>query len=360
MASPPHPVSTRALGVLATGGALLLSVACAPSDDPDEAGAAPSDIAAAEREVSFESGPDTLYGTFAVPDGAEGSIPAALIISGSGPTDRNGNSDARPDADTNANFARVLADAGVASLRYDKLGSGETGTASREEDDPVGYGVFEDEMAAAYAELLAQPEVDPSRLLVLGHSEGSLFALRAPRVVADHPPKALILAAPVGDRYLDILDRQLTEQVRTGESAGALDAERATALLSDTRYAISRIRADEPVPEDLAPELAPLFGPSTEPFLREIDAMDPVRLAEELPARVSTLVLWGTADSQVVDEEVDRLMTGLDDGSRVDLPDADHVFRIHDDSPGAPVLDADRPFSPDAAPAVTDFLDRAL
>ncbi|RCV47575.1 alpha/beta hydrolase family protein, partial [Marinitenerispora sediminis] len=310
-----------------------------------------------EPAVVFEDAGDTVHGTFALPDGAQGRIPAALIISGSGPTDRDGNSPTRPEADTNANFARVLAGAGVASLRYDKLGSGDTGLGSRDGTADIDYALFEDQMAAAYAELLAQPEVDPERVAVLGHSEGSLFALRAPQVVPGPPPAALILAAPVGARYLDLLDRQVTEQVRDGESAGALDTAAANRLLSDTRFAIARIRSGDPLPETLSPELAPLFAPANRAFLREIDAMDPVQLGRSLPDSTRVLVLWGTADSQVTRTEVDRLMTGLPGAERVDLADADHVFRRYDDSPGAPARDAERPFSPDAAPAVEDFLD---
>lgn len=356
MPSPLAPL--RAFGALLACGALLLSIGCGAREDTGAA--EPRAAGAEDHDVRFTSGSDTLHGTFTVPHGTDGRVPGALIISGSGPTDRNGNSEMRPNADTNRNFAKVLADAGVASLRYDKLGSGETGMGSHAEDDTIGYDVFEQEMRDAYAQLAARPEVDPDRLLVLGHSEGSLFALRAPGVIDRHPPKALVLAAPVGDRYLDIVDRQLTEQVRAGESAGQPDAERATELLSDTRYAIARIRDGEPAPADLAPELSDMFTPQLSPFLRRIDSMDPVRLGRALPPEVRTLVLWGEADSQVVEEDVDRLMTGLEDAKRVDLADTDHIFRVYHDSPGSPVLDDDRAFSPDVAPALTEFVESAL
>ncbi|TDQ48203.1 alpha/beta hydrolase family protein [Actinorugispora endophytica] len=346
------PSLARALGAPAACAALLLSSACAGPEPATE----PPAIAATEREVEFTSGPDTLFGTFAVPEGTTGRVPAALIISGSGPTDRDGNGPMRPYADTNLNFAAALADAGVASLRYDKLGSGETGMAGRSEGDPIGMGVFEEEMAAAYAELLAQPEVDPARLIVLGHSEGSLFALRAPEVVAGPAPGALILAAPVGERYLDVLDRQLTEQARLAESQGQLDAGEVNGFMSDSRASIARIRAGHDTGLDPENPLSGLFYPGVEPFLREIDRLDPVDLAAGLPEGTRTLMLWGTADSQVTGAEVDRLAAALDGVERVDVEDADHVFRETSTAPGAPVLDEDRPFSPEAAEAVSRFL----
>ncbi|ASU83100.1 alpha/beta hydrolase [Nocardiopsis gilva YIM 90087] len=352
----PSPVAlTRAAaGALA---ALLLATGCGVSPDrpaePDPPGVEP-----AERDVRFDSGPDTLHGTFALPRVVgDAPIPAALIISGSGPTDRDGNSELRPGADTNLNLARVLAEAGVASLRYDKLGSGTTGLGSHDAEEPVPYEVFEDEMADAYAELIAQPEVDPGRVLVVGHSEGALFALRSPEVVAEHPPVGLVLAAPVGDRYLDTLDRQITEQVRTAETAQQIGATDATDVLSKLRTGIARIRADKPLPQEVPAPLSHILTTANAPFLRTIDAMDPVELARDLPPETRTLVLWGTADTQIAEEDVDRLMGGLDNARRVDLPDADHVLRLYDDSPGVSVLDADREFSPEVAPAVREFLD---
>ncbi|RNL87393.1 alpha/beta hydrolase [Halostreptopolyspora alba] len=351
-----HP-PVRTAGVLAAAGALTLATACGDTD-----GATPTDteISGEEHSVEFEVGNETRYGTLTLPEDADEPVPGALIISGSGPTDRDGNSPLRPDANTNRNFAEVLSEAGIASLRYDKLGSGETGMAGRDEDDRVRYEDFENGVVAAYGKLAGEPGVDPDRLLVLGHSEGALFALRTPRVVQDSPPIGLLLAAPPGERYLDTIDRQVTEQVRKAESAGEFDAERATQVLSDTRYGISRIRADEPLPEDLSPELEGLFEPRVAPFLRRIDDMDPQRLADDLPEDTETLVLWGTADSQIPGRDIERLMGGLDDGTRVDIEDADHVFREYEGTPGAAVLDSERPFSDEVAPAVREFLDTVV
>ncbi|GAA1780320.1 alpha/beta hydrolase family protein [Streptomonospora arabica] len=337
--------------------AALLATGCSPGTD-DSGPAEPPGIRPQQSEVTFRSGPDTLHGTFALPPGGGGDLPAALIVSGSGPTDRDGNSPGRPDAGTNKNFARLLADMGVASLRYDKLGSGETGMASREEDAAVGYGVFAQEVADAYAHLASRPEVDPSRLIVLGHSEGALFALRAHEIVEEHPPRALVLAAPPGRRYLDVVDRQITEQVRRAEAAGSMDYAAADQALSDVRTAVAGIRdGDELEEADLPQGFGGLFAPRYQDFLRRIDAMDPVRLARGLPAGTATLVLWGTADSQIARGDVDRLMTGLPDGERADIPGADHVFRRYSDAPGAEALDSRRRFSPDVAPALRTFLE---
>ncbi|GLU48024.1 alpha/beta hydrolase family protein [Nocardiopsis ansamitocini] len=354
MPSAPRPPFARALGSFAVCGSLVLTAAC--TSPPDTVGSDEHEIAATEREVEFSSGPDTLFGTFAVPDDTTGPVPAALIISGSGPTDRDGNNPGRPDADTNRNFAAALADAGVASLRYDKLGSGTTGMASRTEGAQVDLGVFDQEVTDAYAELTAQPEVDPERLIVLGHSEGSLFALRAPELT-EPAPAALILAAPVGARYLDVMDRQLTEQLRLAESQGMAGTD-VDQMLSDTRYAIARVRAGEEVDLDRGTALDSIFYPGVEPFLQEIDRLDPTELAAALPSSTPTLVLWGTADSQVEGSEVDRLTEALTNVERVDIPATDHIFREYGTEPGDPVLDSHRTFAPEVGEAIEGFLAR--
>ena len=332
----------------------LLVSACGPTDESPD----PPGVSGAEREISFEGGGFTVNGTFTSPqDGAENGVPGALIISGSGPTDRNGNSAARPEAGTNHNLSRVLSAAGVASLRYDKLGSGDPATWDDEVKDaleePVEPEVFDAQMAAAYAELVEQPEVDPERTIVVGHSEGALFALRAHEVLDGAEP-ALVLAAPPGTRMLDVIDRQLSEQVRTAEAQGALSDGQAAQTLSDTRMARAAVRGGRDLPEG---DSTGLFTPQNQDYLAWIDAFDPPELAAELPPRTPVLVLWGDEDAQITRDEIDRLMSGLEGAERVDLAGIDHVLREFDDSPGAAVLDADREFSPEVAPAVTEFVD---
>lgn len=346
-------VRGRAAAVAAAT-ALLLTSACAPQEEDT---APLPGVAGSEQELSFTVDGTEVFATLMLPEGASGPVPGALIVSGSGPTDRDGNGEMRPNADTNLNFARVLAEAGVASLRYDKLGSGETGLGDLDPDEPVDPDVFDAQLAAAYEALVGRSEVDPSRTAVVGHSEGSLYALRSHALVDAAP--ALVLAAPVGDRYLDVLDRQLTEQVRAAEAAGGLPETEAVTMLSDARAGRAAVRGGRAVPDDLSDMVGSLYSRQNAPFLARMDAMDPVELAGELPADTPVLVLWGEADAQITREEVDRLMTALPSAERLDLPETDHVFRRYEDRPGATVLDAERPFAPEIAPALAEFVDTA-
>ncbi|HSZ37389.1 MAG TPA: hypothetical protein VK773_09890, partial [Acidimicrobiales bacterium] len=77
-----------------------------------------------DQHVTFTAGGQTVYGTFRHPTSGS-SVPGVLLIAGSGPTDRNGNNANYPGPiDTLRTLADWLSSDGVASLRYDKLGTG--------------------------------------------------------------------------------------------------------------------------------------------------------------------------------------------------------------------------------------------
>ena len=197
----------------------------------------------AARELSFRSGPDTLPATLLSPSPAQPGrkVPGALIISGSGTTDRDGNDPQYPHLDTNRNFARALAGDGVASLRYDKLGSGAAGISAHPDPTTVGFTLYEQEALDAYRTLARQPGIDPQRLIVVGHSEGGLLALWLADRLKGTPeaPRMLVLAAPPGHRYLDVVVRQQAVLYRQAQAAGQLPAKDAAARIAD----LDRIKA---------------------------------------------------------------------------------------------------------------------
>ena len=155
--------------------------------------------------LTFPSGDLTLAGTLTTPTGT-GPFPAAVLVSGSGPIDRDSNMK-RARLDVMAQVADHLAASGIASLRYDKRGIGES------EGDYKAAGFF-DNLADARAALDAleqQDAVDPGRLFVVGHSEGALIATE---LAADEPPAGVVLlagAAQPGTQVLRWQARGLAE-----------------------------------------------------------------------------------------------------------------------------------------------------
>lgn len=121
-----------------------------------------------ETNVSIPAGDVVLSGTLTTPAG-QGPLPAALLIAGSGPLDRDGNHKRLPLA-VSKDLAQILNDAGWASLRFDKRGVGQS------TGEYLSTG-FYDELADASAALKwlqSQPGI--SGVIPIGHSAGALFA----------------------------------------------------------------------------------------------------------------------------------------------------------------------------------------
>lgn len=320
-----------------------------------------------EQDVSFTSGPDTLYGTFELPAAApSGKVPAALIISGSGPTDRNGNAPQFPAMNTNLNFARALAADGVASFRYDKLGSGKTGLGSHANGQGIDFNLYLQEARDAYDWLAGQPQVDPSRIVILGHSEGGLFALVLAQQLQGtaHPPRALVLAAPLSVRYLDLLKEQITAQYQAAVTAGQVTHAQATAALQELDQIISSVRQQGKFPTTITtPALQALFLPVNQPFLIQTDRYDPAAVAAQLPPTLPVLVLHGSKDQEISGADIDHLMRGFQQAGnthvvRAELPNVDHIFKVvtGTPNPARDYADPSLPFSPDAVARLAAFV----
>lgn len=335
------------------------------------AAASPTAVAAHDEDVTFTSGPDTVYGTFELPVPVPtGKVPAALIISGSGPTDRNGNDAQFPSMNTNLNFARALAADGVASFRYDKLGSGTTGLGTHTTGQGIDFNLFLQEARDAYDWLASQPQVDPSRIVVLGHSEGGLFALVLAQQLqgTPHPPHALVLAAPLSERYLDVLKVQLDAQYKAAAAGGTMSSAEATAAMDELDQIITTVRQQGKFPATItAPALKALFSPVNQAFLIQADKYDPAAVAAQLPPTLPVLILHGTKDSQVSSAEIDHLVQGFQEAGnqhvlRAELPNVDHIFRVvtGTPNPARDYADPGLPFSPEAVTQLSTFIRQSV
>jgi pimeloyl-ACP methyl ester carboxylesterase len=281
-----------------------------------------------DREVTFERGGVTFDASLRLPDG-DGPVAAALIVAGSGPTDRNGDNPLLAgEIGTLRHLADVLADHGVASLRYDKVGSGTTGMGELTEAD-LGFFRFVDDARAGLEFLAAQPGVDPDRLTVIGHSEGGLIAELL--AVEAAPTVDVALVAPVPHRYLDVVTDQLERQL----DQAFLPAAEADSLRRQLATAVADVRAGRR-PDPTAPELEALFRPEVTMFLREADANDPVDLAKQIPRASKVLLACGDADIQVPCESLRDLRTllslGTDSLTVVELVGVNHVLKEIGDS----------------------------
>lgn len=141
-----------------------------------------------------------LQGTITLPHSGDEKFPAVLFIHGSGPIDRNSDAKGLP-INAFKQFAEHCARIGFASLRYDKRGVGGSGGSFVE----AGMYDLVDDAVAAVQFLKQQPQIDPERIYILGHSEGAILA---PQVFEREPVKGLILLSGIAESLKATVDRQ--------------------------------------------------------------------------------------------------------------------------------------------------------
>ncbi|MGO9873858.1 MAG: serine aminopeptidase domain-containing protein [Acidimicrobiia bacterium] len=317
--------------------------------------------------MSFVAGGLTVYATFRHPVGVTTDVPAAVLIAGSGPTDRNGNSrlESGP-VNTLATLADWLSADGVASLRYDKLGAGRTGLGRYAAHlDSIGIAPYEQEVLTALRFLAAQAGINDQRLAVIGHSEGALFALLLADAQAKTTPQihAIGLLEPLSLRYLDVITRQVDTQIAAQLKAGQLTTPLAARVHQTLADAVTQLRETGSVPAKLPYGLANILNASTARFLFQADQHDPAALAATLPTHTPVLVTCSNADLQVSCAEVEHLVAGLTkahaDTDFVTLTGVDHVLKV-DPTGSAANYTATLPFSPQLEATLRIFVDQNL
>lgn len=237
--------------------------------------------------IVLDPAADALRGSLRLP--GDGPQPAALLLPGSGPIDRDGDAPGSP-LGIQLALAEALAGAGIASLRYDRRGIGD-------DLDWRSVGLHENTADAALAlrSLAAHPEVDARRIIVIGHSEGALHALRL--AVSAAPPAAAVLLSAPARPGSEVLAWQ-AEQLEPGlpKPVRAVLRVTRTDLAAKTRASHDKLRAT-------STDIARINGARVNAkwfreFLDDDPREDLARLA------VPTLALTGTADLQTPPDDL--------------------------------------------------------
>jgi alpha-beta hydrolase superfamily lysophospholipase len=309
-------------------------------------------VPAADREIVFTVDGTTTYGTLHVPAHRKGQrLSAALLLPGSGPTDRDGNQPPSLTPNTVAQVADALGRDRIATLRFDKYGTGRTGLgAYRDRLEEIDYPAFVRQAAVAYETVRDQPETDPHALLVVGHSEGAMTALLLGGTVTPRP-RGLALLQPQAIRLLDLVALQLHGQIAEATRQGQITPEQQRTFDAAIDDAVAALRENRPVDfTDLPPALVPFFQASQGVYRRftsSDDAVYPPDAARSLRPRTRVLLTCGTNDVQVPCGTTDALTTALRRArvggpGRVSLPGVDHLLHDadHQDTLTPAVLDA--------------------
>ena len=246
----------------------------------------------------------SLAGTLTIPNHAAGSrVPAVVMITGSGPQDRDEATPVIPGYRPFRQIADALGRRGIAVLRMDDRGVGGSpaGPAGATSAD------FADDIRAALDFLRARSDIEPSRLALVGHSEGGIIA---PMIAAADPAlHAIVIVAGPSRTGRAVSDQQVRAAlVARGLTGAQLDAEIA---------ANDRIREAQLA---LSPWVSFWFS------------YDPIPTAKRV--RQPVLIIQGATDTQVSPDQAEELAAAFRSGGNRDvtvriLPEINHLM-VHD------------------------------
>lgn len=312
-----------------------------------------------------------LAGTLTLPRGA-GPHPAVVLITGSGPQDRD-------EAIMGHRPFFVLADhltrQGIAVLRYDDRGVGEStgdfGAATHTD--------FAADALAAVAFLKSRKEIDGSRIGLVGHSEGGVAAPLA--AVQSQDVSFIVLLAGVGVPIEQLLVRQAQDIARVmGADEAAISRTRATQLET---FAVLKAEPDNAAAEKKLRELArrqmdeltaeqelqlglsdsvidSQIRMALSPWFRRLLTCDPRPTLRQV--RCPVLALNGEKDLQVAaNENLQAIREALAAGGNqrvktAELPGLNHLFQTCQTGAIAEYAQIEETFNPAALQMVSDWI----
>ncbi|WP_434673827.1 alpha/beta hydrolase [Pseudomonas sp. R1-15] len=258
-----------------------------------------------QRPISLDTGNGELFGSLLLPK-SDTPVPVVLIISGSGPTDRDGNNPEGGRNDSLKRLAWVLARHNIASVRYDKRGVAASLAATPDERNLSVEAYVADAVAWSH-KLAADPRL--GRLILLGHSEGALIAsLAAPQANA-----AAVISVSGSARPIDqVLRQQLSSRLPP-------------ALMLRSNELLDSLKAGRP-DADVPAQLQVIFRPSVQPYLISLFRQDPAQAFAAL--KMPALIIQGSHDIQVSVDDARQLKAAKPDAQLALIEGMNHVMRI--------------------------------
>ena len=251
------------------------------------------------EELSIDS---SIQGTLLIPS-SKNKTPLAIIIQGSGPTDRDGNQ-----KNLNNNSLKYLAEGlyhkKIATFRYDKGFFKQVleGTFDEREVD------FNDFIKDAINVVnYFKDDQRFSEIIIIGHSQGSLVGMIAAQ---EKSVSKFISLAGAGQEIDDVVIDQLQKQ--------------SPALVENARKSFDDIRVNG-LAQNYSPFLASIFRPSLQPFM--ISWMNYNPQTEIAKLTIPVLIINGDNDFQVQVSEAEKLKNAKPDAELVIIPNMNHIFK---------------------------------
>ena len=226
----------------------------------------------------------------------------SIIISGSGPTDRQGNS-----TYLKSDYLKMLAEGlfenGISSYRYDKRGVGNS-IGNIKSGDEVKFSDFINDAISIINHFRETKKF--KKIVVIGHSEGALIGMIASRLITD----SFISIAGAGEDYLTLIQRQLSN--------------RAPFVKSMSDSIIKKLR-DNKIVDSVSPLMNNLFNPANQRFLIDASRYEPVEEISKLG--IPVLIVQGTNDIQIEVNDAQMLDKAALKSRLEIIQGMNHVFR---------------------------------
>ncbi|SBV90836.1 alpha/beta hydrolase [uncultured Dysgonomonas sp.] len=294
-----------------------------------------------EEPIVLKTSTGDIYGTLKVPVNNK-PIPVALIIAGSGPTDRNGNQ-----RQMKNNSLKMLSDGlfynNIATLCFDKRGIAESKAAGKDEADLRFDDYIND--VRSWIDLLAKDKRF-SEIAIVGHSEGSLIGMIAAQ--DNKKVSRYIYIAGVGEPAANILKEQLSKQMATQPQ-----------VAKDMIFSyIDKLEKGETI-TDVPASLNMLFRPSVQPYMISWFKYNPQEEISKLT--IPVLILQGTTDIQVTVKQAELLADANSKAQKIIIDKMDHVMKNSEttDQP-TQIKDSytnlDKPVMPEVIKNISSFI----
>ena len=285
-----------------------------------------------ETPIKLQTKTGQIFGTLTIPKTFKQG-PLALVIAGSGPTDRNSNNPAMI-CDAYKKLAYELAENGIASLRYDKRGIAESTAAVENESDLL----FDDYVNDVKDWIqLAKQDKRFTQIVLIGHSEGSLIGM---------------LAATKADKFVSVAG--------PGQSANILLKEQLKAQpqeFQDLSFPIIDSLVVGKKVDNVNPMLKFLFRSSVQPYMISWFKYDPQTEIKKLT--IPILIIQGTNDVQVSVDDAKRLSAASPESKLLLMDKMNHILRTVEGDRQANLAtynNADLPLAEGLVKAITDFI----
>lgn len=290
-----------------------------------------------ERKVYINPKSGFVRGTQSVPRGQD-TMTVCLIIPGSGPTDRDGNNGNILQTDMYKMLSDSLATRGYAVLRYDKRGVGD----SRETDFSE-YGLTFEHYVSDAARWIKSLKANPrfSKVVVIGHSEGSLIGMLAADSSGADAFVSLEGAGTSADSL--ILNQLKTQQLTIYEEAARIT---------------KRLKAGQTV-DTVSAYLQAVYRPQIQGYLRSWFRYHPVTEIQKM--KIPVLIIQGSTDLQTTPAEGLALKAAKPDAEYLYISGMNHVLKSAPTDRGmnlATYVNKGAPLHPELIPGLVAFLQK--